>query len=485
MSSARPPIKKRRFTKAELEKRYTMLKSVMRNPWMPPTLDDDDLLPPVPRSTSPAPSVTGRRKLPPDASEPPSSKVARTSLHHSDVHQSAQSQDIRSAPPTRKDEEPVASTSTAPPPTATAAPIPTAPTPGGPESAPFVHRRGKPTSADFSRLYDRYLNQGKQLKYSSETRTQTTAGASKANNSVIARFEMLDGLLNFTYAMWCRDMADGKIHHTMWDTIDQFLKWVRTRWETHDTKGNMLAFIGLIRLLEAHIYARKAWQMNTTNSTRLYEIDKMLKGQAKPDTVSSISPATSLGGSSSHSTASAASPPAHSPMLSANGISRQAAPSHATPIPASAHPTSSAPPTVAIPKDLFEHLNAAHNCMMRSSRAMQHSNVYFNLTNLHKNFPQTFSRISSPQLRYDEEYEVDFDQDDCGRPEEGKLDAHGGEPLPAPGEGQLWLPNGLAASGDGIGWVCLLGRAMLREAAYPLGYRGLDGIIRRDPTASR
>jgi len=85
-------------------------------------------------------------------------------------------------------------------------------------------------------------------------------------------------------------------------------------------------------------------------------------------------------------------------------------------------------------------------------------------------------------LRYEEEFEVDFEQDDCARPEGLSTATIGGDPAPGPGEGQLWLPTGLTlANGEGIAWVCLLGRSLIREAAYPLGYRGLDCIIKKDP----
>jgi len=65
--------------------------------------------------------------------------------------------------------------------------------------------------------------------------------------ATIARFEAFDALLNFAYGMWSRDMADGKVHYSMWETMDQFLKWVRKCWETPETKGPVMsAFIGLM-----------------------------------------------------------------------------------------------------------------------------------------------------------------------------------------------------------------------------------------------
>ena len=80
---------------------------------------------------------------------------------------------------------------------------------------------------------------------------------------------------------------------------------------------------------------------------------------------------------------------------------------------------------------------------------------------------------------------MDFEQDSCAR-NDGSSGLSGGDPAPNPGEGQLWMPSGLtAASGEGIAWVCLLGRALLREAAYPLGYRGIDGAFGKETMALR
>ena len=69
---------------------------------------------------------------------------------------------------------------------------------------------------------------------------------------LFARIEAVDALLNFTYAMWCKDMVENKCHHALWDTIDQFLKWVRSRWETAETRGDaQRAFIGIMYVLQA------------------------------------------------------------------------------------------------------------------------------------------------------------------------------------------------------------------------------------------
>ncbi|KAF8580014.1 hypothetical protein K439DRAFT_338001 [Ramaria rubella] len=487
-----------RFSRAQLEQHLQILKAAVAAPLLPPTLPPS---PPASRSTSPIPppsTSSAKRKLPQDASSD-TSKRSRVSLQHSDIHH--QDMHSRAAPPQpRKDEEallPLPSTSSALPTLATA------PTPGGPEPASFPHRRGKPSAADFTRFHERYSLHGKYLKYSAELRTQAAsfgqdhqvqrklnsappAGSPYAVQAqLFARIEAVDALLNFTYAMWCKDMVENKCHHVLWDTIDEFLKWVRTRWETAETRGDaQCAFIGIIRMVEAYIYARKAAFLNTANAKRFGEVDK-----AKPppfaDPSSSISPATSLGGSSQHSvpnasppTGSCASPiPNPAPSRPPTNTSHPPPSTAATPHPALG-------PTVAVPKDLYDSLRASHNCSTRSARAMAAAALYINLPILSRCFPRTAARVQAAQLRIDEEFEVDFDQDECSREDGVPGVGFGGDPSPGPGEGQLLWPGALNShGGEGVAWVCLLGRAMIREIGYPLGYRGLDGILRKEATA--
>lgn len=81
----------------------------------------------------------------------------------------------------------------------------------------------------------------------------------------------------------------------------------------------------------------------------------------------------------------------------------------------------------------------------------------------------------------DEEVQVDFEQDECTRPDGVPGVGLGGDPTPGPGEGQLMWPGSLNThGGEGVAWVCLLGRAMIREMGYPLGYRGLEGRLQKD-----
>lgn len=233
-------------------------------------------------------------------------------------------------------------------------------------------------------------------------------------------------------------------------------------------------------MVEAYIYARKAAFLNTANAKRFGEVDKMVKPQPPIDPTASISPATSLGGSSQHSLPNG-SPPAGAPSPIPAGAT---APRPTNPPPsvlATPHPHSALGPTVAIPKDLYDSLQAAHNCSTRSARAMAAAALYLNLPVLARCFPRTAGRVQAGQLRLDEECQVDFEQDECTRPDGVPGVGLGGDPTPGPGEGQLVWPGSLNThGGEGVAWVCLLGRAMIREMGYPLGYRGLEGRLQKD-----
>lgn len=73
---------------------------------------------------------------------------------------------------------------------------------------------------------------------------------------------------------------------------------------------------------------------------------------------------------------------------------------------------------------------------------------------IQRNFPKTFARMMYSTLSVGDEHEPDFEDD----------------------EGELFWP-GQSMNGDGLGWVCLMGQAMLREFGRPYGYKGLSGVV--------
>ena len=63
-----------------------------------------------------------------------------------------------------------------------------------------------------------------------------------------------------------------------------------------------------------------------------------------------------------------------------------------------------------------------------------------NLNIMRRCFPRTWTRVAYSNLRLDDEHLPDLEDDDC----------------------ELFWPTN-SFNGDGIGWICLLGKSMLRE----------------------
>jgi len=69
-------------------------------------------------------------------------------------------------------------------------------------------------------------------------------------------------------------------------------------------------------------------------------------------------------------------------------------------------------------------------------------------------FPITFARIIHSSLKYSEEAEPDIEDE----------------------EGELFWPTS-AETGQGLGWVCLVGKAMIKEFGKDFGYLGYEGVV--------
>lgn len=89
-----------------------------------------------------------------------------------------------------------------------------------------------------------------------------------------------------------------------------------------------------------------------------------------------------------------------------------------------------------------------------ASHEMKTSEKTLSLAIMREHFPHTFGRMVCSTLSAEEEYEPDMED----------------------GEGELFWPS-QCVTGDGIGWVCLMGRAMVREFGKDIGYTGINGTI--------
>lgn len=92
-------------------------------------------------------------------------------------------------------------------------------------------------------------------------------------------------------------------------------------------------------------------------------------------------------------------------------------------------------------------LNAAHYCM-------EHSQRFLTLPVMAKHYPRTFSRMVYSTYAATDEHEPDIEDE----------------------EGELFWPGQLV-TGEGLGWVCTMGKAMIKEFGKTYHYIGLEGVI--------
>ena len=85
---------------------------------------------------------------------------------------------------------------------------------------------------------------------------------------------------------------------------------------------------------------------------------------------------------------------------------------------------------------------------------MKKSQETLTLPILREHFPKTFARMVFSTLAYDEEHEPEFEDE----------------------EGELFWPD-QCITGEGLGWVCLMGKAMISEFGKEIGYLGKEGIV--------
>lgn len=160
-----------------------------------------------------------------------------------------------------------------------------------------------------------------------------------------------------------------------------------------------------------------------------------------------------------------------SPASSSSAGSANSTPlSHGTPnhnssnlAPKPSEPKAPLPVDVAVtPVGLrfLSHGKAQNQALGGASAAMEAAQKYLTLPVLARYFPRTLARMLHTSLSVQEEYEPDF-QDE---------------------EGELFWPGQLV-TGEGLGWVALMGMAMVREFGKEFGYQGIDGVVPRPPGA--
>ena len=125
-------------------------------------------------------------------------------------------------------------------------------------------KKGKVSLRHLDVLHDKYHNAGRMLKYSGDARFWSTYPPSHReyrplqdpppltspyhkHGGLIARLELIDALVCFTYSIWSRDFGRRICLKDTWKTIEGFLAWCKHKWQSDEGITDAeKAFLGLM-----------------------------------------------------------------------------------------------------------------------------------------------------------------------------------------------------------------------------------------------
>ncbi|CAK5281590.1 unnamed protein product [Mycena citricolor] len=469
-------------------------------PLLPSTLP---ISPPASRSASPSPL---KRKAAPPPAE--SKKRLRTESDRSLPEEGELAEDMKPIASTSGSSMPrpaVASNDTAAN-SARAPPLP----PASPSTVPVRRpRAGKISLRLCDNLHNQYHNAGRMLKYSGDARFWSTYSPSHKeyrplanppplnspyykHGGLIARLELLDALVCFTYSIWNRDYSRRVCNRDTWQTIEAFLVWCKQKWQSEEsTPDAEKAFLGLIWMIEGYIHGRKLVYGTNRSSTLERELEKTV-AVTRASLAAAAVEATTSGSVNGKPASKSGTSPVMLPSPASLAPSANSTPTNrdgGTPgsnigsVPSATVPaaTTSAPSTlpssflpaelrhIPIPpqiavaldnvsvgvsprlvgevKSMSQEIAAAQFCL-------NNAQAHLNLPIIARHFPVTFARMIGSTLSFNEEHEPDFEDT----------------------EGELFWPSH-SLTGEGLGWVCLMGKAMIMEFGKPYSYRSLDGVV--------
>ncbi|KDQ57750.1 hypothetical protein JAAARDRAFT_194032 [Jaapia argillacea MUCL 33604] len=499
-SSTHLKHRKRKLTRQELLKSLEILGTLTAP--LPPQLPPS---PPASRSTTPA--LSHKRKPESDV-EHSRLKRPRTTSFVDRFHQ--QHRTLRPEP-SEDGEVPEESSSRS-----------AVATIAGPTFVPVRRpRRGKQPKNDpyYETLYDTYYPRARALKYSGDARFLSTHPPTHRDyrplvfppptnspyhkyGGVIARMELIDSLVCFAYALWAKEYGKGICQRDSWNSMQHFIQWAKSKWKGADAGGEReKAFLGLICMIEGFMWARyvtystklsiekdivQLAQLAETKVEKLYEASVQVaiasgkSSGAQQATPPMLPSPASLGTNSANSTPTNNRPDGTPNPASVDGPSaNSSSPSdHPSQTPSSSretpsHPSSSAPPAKVtsiaslmtsnyypIQIKLATNLRDQSHYLGRSVAAIEESQRLLTLPIMAKHFPKTFSRMIHTSYLPHEEYEPDMEDD----------------------EGELFWP-GQCITGEGLAWVCCMGRAMVMEFGKEYGYRGTEGMVPKPRSA--
>lgn len=364
-------------------------------------------------------------------------------------------------------------------------------------------------------MYQRHYTQGRNFKYSGDARWHSTFNPGHKDHkplpnppplnssyhkhgATIARLEFLDGLLSFVYAMWTKDYSRSTCTIQSWETVNGvyypssrkdrpsngYLDFCQVKWAPEQlTDEAERAFFSLICMIDGFIHQRK---LAYTISRRLNPASRQATAACEAAVQRAITSTEHL--SSTYNAQSATPVMLPSPASITTANSANSTPTGRSVDTPNAGSSSGNAPSVAldtlIPPRMVRQINVGKHISPEaavavskitipveptvvqditdvSQQLMQAQNAFnaaqpLTLSTMARHFPKTFGRLVSSTLTAQEEHEPVFGDD------ESEL---------------FWPPQ--APLGEGIGWLCLLGKAMTREFGEAYGYQGEKGLVQK------
>lgn len=511
-------MKKRRWTREQLLKNLEIL-----GPLAAPLPPDLPPSPPASRSNSPtAPAIKRKHESPQDHDVVKRSRTnglpEKPSSHHHNLYHPP-------PPPPPPPSQPLRSSNAVPSfnlrsePSEdgevredTAAVTPRGPAPAVLSTTVPVRRprRGRPAPTSFDEMHDIYHKYGRMLKYSGDARFWSTYPATHKeyrplanppppnspyhkHGGLIARLELVDALVCFTYSLWSKDFSRKSCFRETWATIEAFLGWCKNKWIAElDTIGDReKALLGLIWMIEGFIHGRKfffsaklvidpemdrIWAKMKAEMTMLSGNAEKADGQpTQPPMLPSPASIAPVNSANSTPITNSASGTPNVNISSGINLANSPAPSRSalpvsTALPQYMHSLlpqtakgqsasynmveAAAKATATINPALAFNVKELSGGVMAAGYCMEHAQRTLTLPILARHYPTTFARMMSSSLTAHEEHEPDIEDE----------------------EGELFWP-GQCVTGEGLGWVCLMGKAMIKEFGRDIGYLGLAGVV--------
>ncbi|KAI5123907.1 hypothetical protein M0805_005723 [Coniferiporia weirii] len=343
---------------------------------------------------------------------------------------------------------------------------------------------------DFRQLHKHYYQHARMFKYSGEARFLSTfpqthphyrplrvppaqGSPYHTHGGLMALLEALEALLCFVYAAWCQDHNCSGFNDA-WESIPSYLHWCKGKWASYVGQRDSVrekSFIGLIHMLEAFTHQRIVRfklgpQLEHKNKEYLHDIElaakaKQMSSEVSRTAMAKVTPPEKSLPSPDTDAASANSTPANpsnATPLNPNSENRNDDAKRARNKPPPPRPAendrASTDGIVQVKQSYVMFAKRLVGSQAAASQEMKASEKTLSLAIMREHFPRTFGRMVCSTLSAEEEYEPDMED----------------------GEGELFWPS-QCVTGDGIGWVCLMGRAMVREFGRDIGYTSMDAII--------